>query len=244
VRGQRGAKQSAGKAIGASGRVGIGGVAEGLRSGAKRCEGGAARHLLGFDDRLEDMPYALRLGCSTPGQVPFPITTRRMHIGSGERGNWTSIGEARAAINGPEGSSDFLVRQTAVDVTMGCAHDDPACLVGALKGFLGTIPFIPDDLGNQELFKPRLSLLIHQEGRHRISCYSIATLGAALAKAIALQPAFMVLAFENGPPIFTHIYAIARDVESDEGFYDLDSTNRFQRGSRAAPIARWRMIPI
>lgn len=192
------------------------------------------------------MPYA-RLACgSSPGLVPFPVTTRRTHIGLGERGNFTSIAEARRAINGPEGSSDFLVRQTAVDVTMACAHDDAECLVHALKGFLGTIPFIPDDYGNQELFTPHLSLRLHAEGRHRISCYSIATLGAALARSIGLRPAFMVLAFQGGAPIFTHIYAVACDPEGgpDPEWLDLDATNRFQRGSRTAPVARWRMILI
>lgn len=190
------------------------------------------------------MPYAVPAQASV-GFVPFPITTDRKHIGHGERGTWEVLSEARCAINGREGSSDFLVRQTAIDVTMGCEHDDAESLCRALKRFLSTIPFIADDLGNQNLYKPRTSLLLHALHRQRIACFSIAVLGAAMARSIGLQPAFMVLAFEGGPPIFSHIYAVARDGDMPESpYYDLDATHRFQRSARDAPIARWRMIPI
>lgn len=188
------------------------------------------------------MPY-VQPGGHSVGMVPFPITTRRYHIASGESGNWATVARARRLIHGPEGSSDFVVRQTAVDVTWAVPHDDAASLVAALKRYLGTIPFIPDDFGNQELFSPRLSILMHQQQRQRIACASIAVLGAALAKSIGLQPAFMLLQFE-GSPISTHIYAVARDAEVAGPWYDLDATNRFQHGSRAAPVARWRMVAI
>jgi hypothetical protein len=192
------------------------------------------------------MPYARPAESSQPGLLPFAVTSRRVHIGAGERGNFTFISEARSAINGPDGSSNFLVRQTAIDVTMGVEHDDAEGLVAALKGYLATIPFIPDDYGNQNLYKPKLSILLHAIHRQRISCASIAVLGAALARSIGLQPAFMVLAFEGGPPIFSHIYAVARDPEGgpEAPWRDLDATHRFQRGMRDAPVARWRMIPI
>jgi hypothetical protein len=190
------------------------------------------------------MPYAHATHQSSLGVVPFPITTMRQHIGVGERGNFQTIAAARRLINGKEGSSAWLVRQTAIDVTMGCARDDAQGKVAALKGFLATIPFVPDDFGNQVLFSPELSLKMHFLRRHEIACASIAVLGAALARACGLLPAFMVLAFVNGPPIFTHIYAVACDPEGNGAWFDLDSTNEDQRGDRTAPIARWRMIPI
>lgn len=190
------------------------------------------------------MPYALPAQSSV-GCVPLPITTERMHIGHGERGTWSVLAKARAKINGPEGSSNFVVMQTAKDVTMHCAHDDAECLVHALKSYLATIPFIPDDLGNQNLYSPYLSIELHERHRQRIACFSIAVLGAAMARAIGLQPAFMILAFEGGPPIFSHIYAVARDPEGPpDAFFDLDATHRFQSGHRAASVARWRLIPI
>lgn len=190
------------------------------------------------------MPYARPAESCQPGFLPFPVTTRRLHIGVGERGNWQTIGEGRRLINGAEGSGCWEVTQTAVDVTMGCAHDDAGAMVAALKSYLRTIPFKADDFGNQKLLSPKLSLLMHHHHRLAIPCASIAVLAAALARSLGLQVCFMVLAFENGPPIFSHIYAMARDAEVNGPWYDLDSTNEDQRGDRTAPIARWRMIPI
>lgn len=190
------------------------------------------------------MPYALPAQ-PTNQCLPLPIRTRRKHIGVGERGTFQVLADARREINGPEGSSNYVVRQTAVDATMACAHDDAEALCGALKGYLSTIPFIPDDLGNQMLYSPALSILLHEKHRQRIACFSIAVLGAAMARSIGLRPAFMILAFHGGPPIFSHIYAIACDGEiPGSPYYDLDATHRFQRGQRDAPVARWRMIPI
>jgi hypothetical protein len=179
----------------------------------------------------------------SPSGVPLSPKTQPVKIPQGESGNYVTLGVMKRLVT--KGSRQFTVRQKAIAITQGIAYDDPQGLAAAIKAYLARIPFTMDPFNDQSLYSPEVSIELADQGQLQIACASIAVLGAALARSIGMRTGFMLLAFEGGPQIFSHIFAVVSDGDMPGAeWYDLDSTALSQRGVRAAPAARSKFVPI
>lgn len=180
--------------------------------------------------------------CQVAAAPPFPVTARSVKIRSGEAGNTTTVRFMRPLAIA--GSRHPLVRWTATQCIRGISHLDTGAMTAAINQYLATIPFVPDPYDDELLYEPQLVIRLHQQGEARVDCDDIATLGAALCRAIGLRTAFAVVAFGEPAAASSHIYVVAGDPETGDGWYALDATKRFQPVGMQVEPSRIRLVRV
>jgi transglutaminase-like putative cysteine protease len=120
---------------------------------------------------------------------------------------------------------DPLTVETAHTIVVPCTPRNLDCYAGAIRRWLGAhFRFVPDATDVETTREPHY--LLEQleswgQGLMTGDCDDVATLGAALGKAVGMNARFMVLGFRSLENAWGHVYA---ELESDRGWVDLDVT--------------------
>lgn len=144
-------------------------------------------------------------------------------IPEGDPGTWATLKRMAKLAN--RAQVDPLTVETAHTIVMPCEPRNTDCYATAIRRWLGArFRFVPDALDVETTREPHY--LLEQleswgQGTMTGDCDDVATLGAALGKAVGLPARFTVLAFRSLDDSWGHVYA---ELETERGWVDLDVT--------------------
>lgn len=135
------------------------------------------------------------------------------------------------------GAAFPVVQRTAREIVG--AHSDRDNAATNLRAWLLTHSRFTPDPDNMELVRTPVEQLhvIATHGTMPGDCDDVATLGAALARALGMRARFVVLAFDGPNAPYQHVYT---EVLTRQGWRDFDIT----RTGRMAPPRRVAVMEV
>lgn len=166
--------------------------------------------------------------------ITLPGKVERRIISGGDAGTLATAQRMAALVR--EGSTEPLVRQTAVEIVRAVPGRDYARLAQTVRAWLARkVQFLRDPYNDELLHSPAFLLTtLRQNPTIRVDCDDAAILGAALARAVGLRTRFVVVGFLSPEAPFRHVWAEAAGPIGNE-WTELDVT-------RVRPTIPWDKI--